>query len=106
MNMKVTADDLKAYECVRVEDFRWNGWLVPLFTLEQAKAIVSDLNETEYMRAQISEKNEVVIIDLFDFVKNRFPIDECVYTYEADENGLYAVGGCCWTWCEWHEKEE
>lgn len=120
----VSADGAKSYEAMVDKSHRWNGWLVPRFTLDTVKRIAADLKrqnkKSGYDHAEeirvveapgltgypegTDEVNSdplpgVVVIQISWMRVFTHGPDECTRVITPDANGLYSIGSG-WTWHE------
>lgn len=94
----ITVDegDLIIYAQYRT-DYRWNGWLCPRMTWEQALAVVGKLmlDASDYYRVEMRGAGVIAIIRSEDGYEEH-PEDADVYAPDAD--GMYHIGAMSWCW--------
>lgn len=76
------------FECAYIDDERWNGWVRPHFTLDQAKKVLAFL-ETEGWSTGIDQGG--------NFVMTKFESEVADY-WRRDKDGTYAIGAGSWCW--------
>lgn len=98
----VSIDEWGPFRAKIVSDQRWNGWVVPYFTIEQVQILAAETarknalwGETLLCPITIDERGIVTITDpQWDDDEGRAEIA----TPSAD--GLYSIGGFSWCWSE------
>lgn len=89
-----------------VEPVRWNGFAVPRFTEEVARQIVADMAAQNAAMTDASDQDVLEIVSETPLViHHRTPTyadgeDDLYEVITAGPDGLFAVGGWCWTWME------
>lgn len=86
------------YDATALDPATWNGFVVPLFTTEQAQAILPDLQPEEGSDSHLeydADRDVFVLVDTYD--------PDCTERIDADvveHDGvrLHAVGAFSWTW--------
>lgn len=91
--MRVTFDDGDhVYDAAYVNDARWNGWLMPSFTLETVRQMAEDMNampaELEGVRITIHNDDSVTV--------HYLSTDESDTYHQL--SGLYPIGAGGWCW--------
>jgi hypothetical protein len=100
MSLYATANEyLPACECVSFADQRWNGWMIPEFTLEQVVGgVFRSLAVGEYYQ----EWGYDGVTDSVYVVEPDQDPSEARVEYQGYLNRsgqrVYAVGGGMWTW--------
>jgi hypothetical protein len=91
-----------------VSEMRWNGWVVPYFTLDTVRVIADTLALTD-----LGEGEKVTIDDDGVWLMNSQwageyddPRGEPVYPTVIDGVTYYCVAGMDWCWHEVDENEE
>ena len=87
-----TADD-KLFSAYVDESVRWNGWLCPYFTREEAERVVDALKVGVYD----AERDAFVV---HDEDGQPFETFERTALTADDGSALYAVGAYSWSWSE------
>lgn len=86
------------YPATALDGRTWNGFVVPLFTTEQAQAILPDLQPEEGSDSHLeydADRDVFVLVDTYD--------PDCTERIDADvveHDGvrLHAVGALSWAW--------
>ena len=105
----VPGDHPTGYEAEKIDAVRWNGFAVPHFREEVARQIVADVaeqnklllekgaDEQDLDYLEIGSESPLVIRHLSYDGTDTKALYELI---EADADGLYGIGGWCWTWSE------
>jgi hypothetical protein len=98
-------DGEQPYEAESIDAVRWNGFAVPRFREEVARRIVADVaKQNEELLAKGADRHDLDVLEITN--EDPLTIRHTVYdgeeyeTLTADADGLFSIGGWCWTWME------
>ena len=80
-------------------NYYWNGWSVPLFDKQTCIEILNKMKEYNF------NIDYYIVNDTIIYKDNCEDEEEEPIKEEPNEEGLYSLGGCSWTWSELSEEE-
>jgi hypothetical protein len=104
MNMKST---YFALDCLPDDSFEgfdtgeiWNGWAVPVFTFDQAQAVVAAWRRQGWQAEYSAADDAFVFFVNQDFETGQSDESEAFAAFERDGQKFYPVGSGSWIWEE------